>query len=348
MLLLEVGATGGLGASRVGEAVVGAVVGIAVSVLVAPPLYVQPAGEAIGELAHRMAGSAAVRLGVLGHWSRQAADHWMREVRGVGDGWPTRATVAQAEEAARLNPRGRRGRDARPRLRSTLTGLERGHITLRTIARAVLDRTYYMPEDEQQDAYTPGSGRPWRRADHRRRGRRRRSHRGGGRPRRTTPPRPGVRCRPTWPRSTATEPDWPSCSPSTTRPTRPRGPSTVRSWRPSTGCASRSPRPPERPRCRRVRHRGSPGRCAAGSTRSRRSLTRSASMVHSPVASRRPRPDLADSSWTSRVERAGRWPGGDLRCARTWIKHQARTRGGGTGERTRAGTAHPRRDRARP
>src|SRR6478609_11517671 len=50
MLLLEVGATGGLGASRVGEAIVGAVVGIAVSVLVAPPLYVQPAGEAIGEL----------------------------------------------------------------------------------------------------------------------------------------------------------------------------------------------------------------------------------------------------------------------------------------------------------
>ena len=40
MLLLEVGATGGLGASRVGEAIVGAVVGIAVSVLVAPPLYV--------------------------------------------------------------------------------------------------------------------------------------------------------------------------------------------------------------------------------------------------------------------------------------------------------------------
>ena len=55
MLLLEVGATGGLGVSRVGEAVVGAVVGIAVSVLVAPPLYAQPAGDAIGELAHRMA-----------------------------------------------------------------------------------------------------------------------------------------------------------------------------------------------------------------------------------------------------------------------------------------------------
>src|SRR6478609_9411944 len=55
MLLLEVGATGGLGASRVGEAIVGAVVGIAVSVLVAPPLYMQPAGDAIGELARRMA-----------------------------------------------------------------------------------------------------------------------------------------------------------------------------------------------------------------------------------------------------------------------------------------------------
>jgi uncharacterized membrane protein YgaE (UPF0421/DUF939 family) len=159
MLLLEVGATGGLGASRVGEAIVGAVVGIAVSVLVAPPLYVQPAGEAIGELAHRMADfSRGFAEGLRGPgWSREAADHWLREVRALRtDVVRVDQAVAQAEESARLHPRARSARRARPRLRlrSTLTGLERAHITLRTIARAVLDRTYYMPEDEQQDTYT--------------------------------------------------------------------------------------------------------------------------------------------------------------------------------------------------
>ena len=49
MLLLEVGGSGSLGLARVEEAVLGALVGIGVSVLVAPPLYLQPAGAAIGE-----------------------------------------------------------------------------------------------------------------------------------------------------------------------------------------------------------------------------------------------------------------------------------------------------------
>ena len=63
-------------------------------------------------------------------------------------------TVARAEEAARLNPRGRRGRDAHPRFRAALTALERCHLTLRTLARAVLDRTYFVPAGEQATAYT--------------------------------------------------------------------------------------------------------------------------------------------------------------------------------------------------
>jgi hypothetical protein len=156
MLLLEVGGTGSLGIARVEEAVLGALVGVAVSLLVAPPLYLQPAGEAIGELAERMARFAAgLGEGVRGPWSRPAADHWMAQARAVRDE-VSRAelTVSRAEEAARMNPRGRRGRDAHPRLRATLTGLERCHLTLRTMTRAVLDRTYFVPAGEQSAAYT--------------------------------------------------------------------------------------------------------------------------------------------------------------------------------------------------
>ena len=156
MLLLEVGGGGTLGLARVEEAILGALVGVAVSMLVAPPLYLQPAGAAIGELAERMGRFAAeFGAGIVEPWSRQAADQWMAQARGVADE-VNRAelTVARAEEAARLNPRGRRGRDAHPRFRAALTALERCHLTLRTLARAVLDRTYFVPDGEQATAYT--------------------------------------------------------------------------------------------------------------------------------------------------------------------------------------------------
>ena len=157
MLLLEVGGSGTLGLARVEEAVLGALVGVAVSVLVAPPLYLQPAGAAIGELAERMARfTTGLATAITGPWSRQAADHWMGQARGVAqEVRRAEDTVERAEEAARLNPRGRRGRDAHPRLRATLTALERCHLTLRTLARAVLVRTYFVPQGEQSAAYTP-------------------------------------------------------------------------------------------------------------------------------------------------------------------------------------------------
>ena len=156
MLLLEVGGSGSLGVARVEEAILGALVGVAVSMLVAPPLYLQPAGAAIGELAERMSRFAAgFGAGILEPWSRHAADHWMGQARAVADE-VNRAelTVARAEEAARLNPRGRRGRDAHPRFRAPSPPSSGCHL-LRTLARAVLDRTYFVPAGEQATAYTP-------------------------------------------------------------------------------------------------------------------------------------------------------------------------------------------------
>ena len=156
MLLLEVSAGGALALTRVAEALLGALVGITVSVLVAPPLYLQPAGEAIGELAARMADFARdFADGLRGPWSRSAADHWLTQARAVRDE-VLRAdqAVARVEESARLHPHAGSARDAQPRLRTTLTGLERCHLTLRTLARAVLDRTYFMPVTEDSAAYT--------------------------------------------------------------------------------------------------------------------------------------------------------------------------------------------------
>lgn len=156
MLLLEVGGGGALGLARVGEALVGALVGIAVSVVIAPPLYVRPAGEAVQGLTLQISGvSRDFAAGLRRQWSRSAADRWLDRARGVaGDVRRVDAVIAHAEESARLHPRGRSTREAQIRLRTALTGLERCNLSVRTIARAVLDRTYYMPVYQQGAAYS--------------------------------------------------------------------------------------------------------------------------------------------------------------------------------------------------
>ena len=159
MLVLAVGGAESAALGRITETLIGAAVGVLVNTLVAPPLYVQPAGEAIAELAERMADlceDLAAALG--GAWSRRLADELLDRARAVGTE-VARADrhLARTEESARLNPRGRSAREARPRLRNTLTALERVHVTLRNLTRVLLDRTYFVPEDEADRAWTPAA-----------------------------------------------------------------------------------------------------------------------------------------------------------------------------------------------
>ncbi|MGY1737981.1 FUSC family protein [Geodermatophilus sp. SYSU D00684] len=156
MLVLAVGGAESAALDRVNETLIGAAVGVLVNLAVAPPLYVQPAGEAIAELAERMAGfcedlAAALR----GPWSRRLTDELLARARAVSTE-VARADrrLARTEESARLNPRGRAAREAQPRLRNTLTALERVHVTLRNTARVLLDRTYFLPEDDADRAWS--------------------------------------------------------------------------------------------------------------------------------------------------------------------------------------------------
>ena len=158
MLILAVGGagTGTAAEGRVVETLVGAVVAVLVNLLIAPPLYVQPASEAIAELAQRMARfSRSLAEAVCGEWSRETALLQLAEARALGEE-VTRAdrNLARTEESARLNPRGRVAREARPRLRSTLTALEHVQVMLRDLARTLLDRTFFVPEEEAAAAYS--------------------------------------------------------------------------------------------------------------------------------------------------------------------------------------------------
>ena len=157
MLVLAVTNAEDVAIERVYETLIGSAVGVLVNLVIAPPLYMQPAGDALAELADRTAGVLRGLAGQLRQgWSRSAADHWLEEARALG-AEVARAdeTLARAEQSARLNPRGRAVRRVQPRLRAALTGLEHVHVSLRGLARGLLDRTYYVPVQEQEQAYSP-------------------------------------------------------------------------------------------------------------------------------------------------------------------------------------------------
>ena len=155
MIVLAVGGDPRQAEGRVYETLIGAAVGVAVNLVVAPPLQVRPAAAALAELAERLAEVLRGLAGDLrGEWSRTHADRWLERARAVGAevGRADRALV-QAEQSSRLNPRGAVVRHAQPRLRTGLSGLEHGYVALRSLCRALLDRTYYVPMPDQ--AYTP-------------------------------------------------------------------------------------------------------------------------------------------------------------------------------------------------
>lgn len=154
---LDEGAARFTASGRIAETLVGAVIGVAVNLLVAPPIYIQPATDALKELAERMSGYARELAGALrGDWTRADASRYLDRARRLGDE-VARADrhLARTEESARLNPRGGLAREARPRLRVALTGFEHCYMSMRNLARAVLDRTYFVPEDEVARAYSP-------------------------------------------------------------------------------------------------------------------------------------------------------------------------------------------------
>jgi uncharacterized membrane protein YgaE (UPF0421/DUF939 family) len=133
---------------RVVETLIGAVVGVLVNLVIAPPLYLQPVDDAIGELTGKMSGlSRQVATSLRSGWNRSLADRFLQDARELGQEVERADShLGRTEESARLNPAAQRVREARPRLRTALTGLEHTYVSLRNLARAVLDRTFYAPE----------------------------------------------------------------------------------------------------------------------------------------------------------------------------------------------------------
>jgi hypothetical protein len=142
MLVLAVaGQTPVAALGRVVETLIGAVTGVAVSVLLKPPMYVQPAGDAIGRLANEM-GELLAAMGeeLTEGWSGEQARTWAD--RALQLDRPLRAAavaLARGEESLRLNPRQRRVREGASSLRAALAALEHSAVQLRGVTRDLAD-----------------------------------------------------------------------------------------------------------------------------------------------------------------------------------------------------------------
>jgi hypothetical protein len=148
MLVLAVGSQN-VGVDRVYETLIGTAVGVLASLLT-PPVYVQPAGDAIGSLAARISTLLhSVADGLVHGWTRERATEALETARALEHRvLSARDALLQAEDSVRLNPRARRAAHIPQTLRSGLTALEYSVIDVRVICRFLLDRVEGVPDPE--------------------------------------------------------------------------------------------------------------------------------------------------------------------------------------------------------
>ena len=142
MLVLAVSGSETVAEGRVLETVIGALVGVTVNAVIAPPLYVRPASDAMQNLA-REAAEVLRRISreVAGEYTRDQARGWLDAARDLGrDILRADRALGQAEESLRLNPRARGRQTAGRSLRSGLDALERSSVSVRGLCRTLADR----------------------------------------------------------------------------------------------------------------------------------------------------------------------------------------------------------------
>ena len=141
MLVLGVSQVADTAWDRVLETLIGAGVGLLFNTLFAPPVWVQTAGASIIGLAERM-GRMLRSLGeeVAGNTPVPWAAERLHEARRLDhDIVDVDASLRQAEESLRLNPRVRQGLLYRIVLRTGLDTLEICAVVLRVLARSLTD-----------------------------------------------------------------------------------------------------------------------------------------------------------------------------------------------------------------
>ncbi|MFG2263607.1 aromatic acid exporter family protein [Streptomyces sp. NPDC048720] len=141
MLVLGVTTVGFTAWARIVETLIGAVVGMACNLLLPPPVWVDKAGESIEDLARRVR-QLMLRMGeeAAGRVSWEMAAERLHEARRLDQHIAqVDASLRQAEDSLRLNPRVKEGLLHRVVLRTGLDTLEICTVVLRVLARSFTD-----------------------------------------------------------------------------------------------------------------------------------------------------------------------------------------------------------------
>ncbi|MFG2309234.1 aromatic acid exporter family protein [Streptomyces sp. NPDC048566] len=157
MLVLGVTRVGDTAWARVLETLIGAVVGLACNLVLAPPVWVGVAGESIEDLARRMR-QLMLRVGeeAAGRTPFRVAAERLHEARRLDhDIASVDAALRQAEDSLKLNPRVREGLLHRVVLRTGLDTLEICTVVLRVLARSLTD---LAKEREPEPLFDPHAG----------------------------------------------------------------------------------------------------------------------------------------------------------------------------------------------
>ncbi|MGV9993766.1 FUSC family protein [Streptomyces sp. NPDC003374] len=141
MLVLGVTTVGSTAWARIVETLIGAAVGLACNILLAPPVWTEQAGESIEGLARRMR-QLMLHMGdeITGGLPVERAAARLHEARRLDhDIADVDSALRQAEDSLKLNPRVREGLLNRVVLRTGLDTLEICTVVLRVLARTFTD-----------------------------------------------------------------------------------------------------------------------------------------------------------------------------------------------------------------
>jgi hypothetical protein len=150
--VLALGSHSHIGLDRVYETLIGAGVGVLVSLAV-PSIQLQPAGDAIRKLAGDMGGLLrSLAADVERGWTYEWAITALQRARGLENLVRTaQSALTRAEDSLRLNPRGAAAAHVPERLRSALTALEYSVIHVRVACNCLADRAEGMRPEELPD-----------------------------------------------------------------------------------------------------------------------------------------------------------------------------------------------------
>ncbi|MCX4885736.1 FUSC family protein [Streptomyces sp. NBC_00847] len=157
MLVLGVTTVGDTAWARIVETLIGAVVGFGCNLLLAPPVWVDEAGESIEGLARRVR-QLLLRMGeeAAGSTPVERATERLHEARRLDhDIVEVDAALRQAEDSLRLNPRVSEGLLHRVVLRTGLDTLEICTVVLRVLARTFTD---LAKERDPERLFAPETG----------------------------------------------------------------------------------------------------------------------------------------------------------------------------------------------